>query len=127
MIDLIRKELTHRGKESYSIDEIIEVIERYTKKPSEVESSGFVVNTDSRVITYNNVNHNLPLKEFLLMEYLMRNKNRVARRNDILSSIWGDDVVVLDRTIDVHIRKIRSRFPTAPIETIKCIGYIWKD
>ena len=126
MIELIKTELKMRGKETYSIDEIIEIFERYTKPQNVIEDSGFIIDTDSRVVIYDNIKHDLPLKEFLLMDYLMRNKNKVARRNNILSAIWGDDVVVLDRTIDVHIRKIRERFPTAPIQTIKCVGYIWK-
>ena len=60
------------------------------------------------------------------MDYFMRNKNKVIRRDKLLSAIWGDDVVVLDRTVDVHIRKLRQRYPTLPIQTIKGVGYIWK-
>jgi two-component system alkaline phosphatase synthesis response regulator PhoP len=127
MIELIRKELKMRGKENYSIDEIVEVIERYTKKPKEVESSGFLVDMESREIIHNGEKIYLPLKEFLLIDYFIRNKNKVVRRNELLSSIWGDDVVVIDRTIDVHIRRLRHKFPTIPIDTIKCVGYIWKD
>ena len=126
MIELIKTELKFRGKETYSIDEIIEIFERYTKPENVIEDSGFIVDMDSRVIIHNDTKQHIPLKEFLLMDYFMRNKNKVIRRDKLLSAIWGDDVVVLDRTVDVHIRKLRQRYPTLPIQTIKGVGYIWK-
>lgn len=129
MIEMIRLELKWRGKETYSIEEIIEVIEKYNKKeePHIVESCGFVADMETRQITIDDKKHDLPKKEFLLIHYLMENKNKVLNRDKILNKIWEDDVIVINRTIDVHIRRIRNRFPTIPIKTIKGVGYTWSD
>lgn len=69
----------------------------------------------------------LPRKEFLLVKYFIENKNKVLRRSKILSEIWGDDIIVGERTVDVHIRKIKQKFSNAPIVTQKCVGYMWKE
>jgi two-component system alkaline phosphatase synthesis response regulator PhoP len=128
MIDLIKTELKVRGKDSYSVEEIVEIIERYTKtKETKVESCGFVADMESREIIVGDKKYNLPKKEFLIVHYLMENKNKVINRERILNKVWEQDVVVIDRTIDVHIRRIRNKFPTIPITTIKGVGYTWKE
>jgi DNA-binding response OmpR family regulator len=68
----------------------------------------------------------IPKKEFLLIKYLIENNHRVIRRSELLSKIWGDDIIVGERTVDVHIRKIRQKFTNMPIVTRKGIGYIWQ-
>jgi two-component system, OmpR family, alkaline phosphatase synthesis response regulator PhoP len=65
----------------------------------------------------------LARKEFELLYLLASKPGRVFLRNEILSKIWGDDVYVGDRTIDVHIRKIRSKLGDDVIKTIKGVGY----
>jgi two-component system alkaline phosphatase synthesis response regulator PhoP len=65
----------------------------------------------------------LARKEFELLNLLASKPGRVFYRNEILSRVWGDDVYVGDRTIDVHIRKIRSKLGDDLIKTIKGIGY----
>lgn len=62
-------------------------------------------------------------KEFELLYYLAAKPGRVFLRNEILSQIWGNDVIVGDRTIDVHIRKIRAKMNIDCITTIKGVGY----
>ena len=62
-------------------------------------------------------------KEFELLYYLASKPGRVFLRNEILSQIWGNDVIVGDRTIDVHIRKIRAKLNIDCITTIKGVGY----
>jgi two-component system alkaline phosphatase synthesis response regulator PhoP len=69
----------------------------------------------------------LARKEFELLFLLAGKPGKVFTREYILEKVWGDEVLVVDRTIDVHIRRLRHRFPTIPIDTIKCVGYIWKD
>ena len=64
-----------------------------------------------------------PKKEFEVLLYLAKRPNEVIGRDTLLSSIWGSDVQVVDRTIDVHIRKIRERLDDKYIKTIKGIGY----
>jgi len=70
-----------------------------------------------------------PRKEFELLALLAAHPGKVFSREMLLRSIWGEDVVVIDRTIDVHIRKIREKLgeETALIETIKGVGYRFKE
>ena len=62
-------------------------------------------------------------KEFELLYMLASNPGKVFKRNDILDHIWGNDVYVGDRTIDVHIRKVREKIDPSMIKTIKGVGY----
>jgi two-component system alkaline phosphatase synthesis response regulator PhoP len=64
-----------------------------------------------------------PRKEFELLALLTSKPGKVFTREDILSRVWGSDIVVGDRTIDVHIRKIREKLGDESIKTIKGIGY----
>jgi two-component system alkaline phosphatase synthesis response regulator PhoP len=70
----------------------------------------------------------LPRKEFETLVYLLRNKGRVLSRESILNAVWGENVHVVDRTIDVHIRKIREKLGTYAeyIETVPGVGYRFK-
>jgi len=73
--------------------------------------------------TLNGVTHALAKKEFELLYLLAAQAGRVFLRNEILSQVWGNDVIVGDRTIDVHIRKIRSKLGIDCITTVKGVGY----
>jgi len=65
----------------------------------------------------------LPKKEFELFALLISSPERVFSRNEIFSKIWGDNVIVGDRTIDVHIRKLREKVGEKYIQTVKGVGY----
>ena len=65
----------------------------------------------------------LPRKEFELLSLLISKPDKVFTRDEIFERIWGDDVVVGERTIDVHIRRIREKLGTENIRTIKGVGY----
>lgn len=65
----------------------------------------------------------LPKKEFKLLELLVSKPGKVFTREFILEKIWGDEVVVGDRTIDVHIRKLREKLGEENIKTVKGVGY----
>lgn len=65
----------------------------------------------------------LPRKEFKLLVLLATKPEKVFTRDEIYNSVWGDDIVVGDRTIDVHIRKLREKIGSEKIKTIKGIGY----
>lgn len=65
----------------------------------------------------------LPRKEFELLYFLASNPNKVYNRDELLQKVWGTDVYVLSRTVDVHIRKVRERIGEAYITTIKGVGY----
>ena len=62
-------------------------------------------------------------KEFLLLQLLASKPGKVFRRQEILNKVWGSDVIVGDRTIDVHIKKLREYMPKDIIKTIKGVGY----
>ena len=70
----------------------------------------------------------LPRKEFETLVYLLRNKSRVLSRESILNAVWGENILVVDSTIDVHIRKIREKLGTYAeyIETVPGVGYRFK-
>lgn len=74
-------------------------------------------------VTVNNNNIILAKKEFELLHLLASKPGRVFLRNEILTQIWGTDVIVGDRTIDVHIRKIRQKLELDCITTVKGVGY----
>jgi two-component system alkaline phosphatase synthesis response regulator PhoP len=65
----------------------------------------------------------LPRKEFELLSYLISKPGRVFTREDIYDNVWGNDIVVGDRTIDVHIRKLREKIGSEHIDTVKGVGY----
>jgi two-component system alkaline phosphatase synthesis response regulator PhoP len=65
----------------------------------------------------------LPKKEFELLHFLAKNPNRVFSRDELLKNIWGTDVFVLARTVDVHIRKVREKIGEDYIFTVKGVGY----
>ena len=69
----------------------------------------------------------LPRKEFELVSLLASKPGKVFKREDILNKVWGNDVVVGGRTIDVHIRKLREKIGNQRIKTIKGVGYKFVD
>ncbi|MBL7849550.1 MAG: response regulator transcription factor [Cyclobacteriaceae bacterium] len=66
---------------------------------------------------------NLPKKEFELLYFLAQHPNKVYNRDELLQNIWGSDVYVLARTVDVHIRKVREKIGDDYIATVKGVGY----
>tara|TARA_B100000508_G_C11465858_1_gene282488 strand:+ start:34210 stop:34884 length:675 start_codon:yes stop_codon:yes gene_type:complete len=69
----------------------------------------------------------LPKKEFELLELLLSKPGKVFPRDQILSKVWGDDTIVGERTIDVHIRKLREKIGDSYIRTIKGVGYTYNE
>jgi two-component system alkaline phosphatase synthesis response regulator PhoP len=69
----------------------------------------------------------LPKKEFKLLKLLAASPNKVFTREEIFVKVWGDDVIVGDRTIDVHVRKIREKIGDNLIKTVKGVGYKLED
>ena len=97
----------------------------YFLTPSEeiVEMNGFIIDREKYLIKKDNLSINLPKKEFELISLLASRPGKVFTREDILKNVWGDDVVVGDRTIDVHIRKIREKLGDHYVTTVKGVGY----
>ena len=69
----------------------------------------------------------LPKKEFELLELLASRPGKVFNREQILSIVWGNDTIVGERTIDVHIRKLREKLGDSVIRTIKGVGYTFSE
>ncbi|HFS67279.1 MAG TPA: winged helix family transcriptional regulator, partial [Flavobacteriia bacterium] len=69
----------------------------------------------------------LPKKEFKLLHLLVSNRDKVVLRETIMNKVWGSDVVVGNRTIDVHIRKLRKKIGDNFFKTIKGVGYKFED
>ncbi|MFW5972746.1 MAG: response regulator transcription factor [Bacteroidota bacterium] len=69
----------------------------------------------------------LPRKEFELLYFIASHPGRVFTRQDLLDHVWGSDVYVVDRTVDVHVRKIREKLGSEYIETVKGVGYKFVD
>jgi len=91
---------------------------------SQVIKLGEIEIDKSRYLVFKNGEEiSLPKKEFALFELLTSKPNKVFTRLEIYNSIWGDDIIVGDRTIDVHIRKLREKIGDDYIKTIKGIGY----
>ncbi|MFM1877113.1 MAG: hypothetical protein RL266_2850 [Bacteroidota bacterium] len=85
--------------------------------------SGLKIDRNKYVIEHQGRELTLPKKEFELLALLASKPGHVFTRDTILSSVWGDEVVVGDRTIDVHIRKLREKIGDAAIKTVKGVGY----
>ena len=85
--------------------------------------AGIVIDKEKYLVIQDGKELNLPKKEFELLALLISKPGRVFTREVILNTIWGNDVVVGDRTIDVHIRKLREKIGSKFIKTIKGVGY----
>ncbi len=81
------------------------------------------INRDNFRVERENEEFILPRKEFDLLYLLASNTDKVFKREEILEKVWGNDVVVGERTIDVHIRRLREKLGAGSIETLKGIGY----
>jgi len=87
------------------------------------ESSRIKINREKYVVVLDGENLHLPKKEFDLIGLLMSKPNHVFERDFIMEQVWGNDIIVGDRTIDVHIRKLREKIGSEFIKTIKGVGY----
>ncbi len=93
----------------------------------QIELKSLKIDRDRYVVIKDDEELNLPKKEFELLSLLISEPGKVFTRENILSSVWGEDVVVGDRTIDVHIRKLREKIGNHHIKTIKGVGYKFKE
>lgn len=101
----------------------INAILRRTVKDERAVKDGFYIDNDKYIVHKEGDEFILPKKEFELLSLLMSKPNHVFRRNEILDTVWGTEIVVGDRTIDVHIRKLRGKIGDTFISTIKGVGY----
>ncbi|NNE25838.1 MAG: response regulator transcription factor [Saprospiraceae bacterium] len=88
-----------------------------------LEFDGLKINPDAYTVTQDDNVIPLAKKEFELLALLVSKPGKVFRREEILKKVWGNDVIVGDRTIDVHIRKLREKIGSHYIQTMKGVGY----
>lgn len=84
-----------------------------------------IINRQNYSIAVKDSSWTLPKKEFDLLMFFVSNPNKVYTRDEILSSVWGKGIHVTERTVDVHIRKIREKIGEDYIRTIKGVGYLF--
>ena len=88
-----------------------------------IEVGGIRLEKDRHMVIKNEVEISFPKKEFKLLALLISKPGKVFSREFILQHVWGNEVVVGDRTIDVHVRKLREKLGDDYIKTIKGVGY----
>ncbi len=86
------------------------------------------MDVDRHQVVVNGIPVSLPLKEFELLEFLMRNAGRVLTRMQLIDRVWGSDYVGDTKTLDVHIKRLRAKIETDPanptlIQTVRGLGY----
>ena len=95
-----------------------------TKEKSDIITIGdLVIDREKYIIINKGDEMVLPKKEFELLMLLASKPDKVFTRDEIYNSVWGDSIIVGDRTIDVHIRKVREKIGQNHIKTIKGVGY----
>ncbi len=94
---------------------------------NKIDVHDVVIDKDRYIVTKGDEEFQMPRKEFELLYFLASRKGKVMDRQTLLNQVWGNDVYVVDRTVDVHIRKIREKIGSDYIETVKGVGYKFKE
>jgi len=94
-----------------------------TESPDNIPAEGIYIDKERYSVYVNGNELSLPKKEFELLALLYSKPQKVFTRDEIYQAVWGDDIVVGDRTIDVHIRKLREKLGDDYIKTVKGVGY----
>ncbi len=99
------------------------ILKRLPQEEEPHPTGEITINRDRYSVTISGEEIILPRKEFALLDLLYSSAGKLITRKEIYTKIWGDNVVVGDRTIDVHIRKLRQKIGSDHITTIKGVGY----
>ena len=95
----------------------------FEKEVDEIQFGNFKINRDKYKVYVDDRSISLPKKEFELLSLLCSKPDKVFKREKIMEKVWGEQVVVGDRTIDVHIRKLREKIGDKYFKTVKGVGY----
>ncbi len=104
-----------------------QVVENLEPENIQLKVKGLVIDRDTFMVYKGNEKIQLARKEFELLYLLASKPGKVFKRDSILEKVWGDEVIVGDRTIDVHIRKIREKIGEDLVGTVKGVGYKFED
>jgi two-component system alkaline phosphatase synthesis response regulator PhoP len=91
------------------------------------EVANLIIDRERYLVYKDGVEITLPRKEFELLQLLASRPNKVFSREEIFEKVWGNSVIVGDRTIDVHIRKLREKIDIPNIKTVKGVGYKFEE
>ena len=106
------------------ISKVVALFRRLKKENKSIIRHGeLIINKENYIVNYKGDDIILARKEFELLSLLASKPGKVFLRNEILNQVWGTEVIVGDRTIDVHIRKIRQKLNLDCITTVKGVGY----
>ena len=94
---------------------------------NKLEVHDLQIDKDRYIVLQEGNEFQLPRKEFELLFFLASRKGKVLDRQTLLNKVWGDNIYVVDRTVDVHVRKIREKLGYHYIETVKGVGYRFKE
>jgi two-component system alkaline phosphatase synthesis response regulator PhoP len=108
------------------IKALLRTFHRSEVPPARLTIGDLEIDRDRYLVFQAEAEHRLPRKEFELLYFLASHAGKVFSRQDLLDKVWGHDVYVVDRTVDVHVRKIREKLGNDLIETVKGIGYKFK-
>ena len=116
--------ITKPIKPKILLSKVKSLLRRITIDKDEIiQLEDLIIDRSSYKVSYKGEKINLPRKEFELLYLLASTPGKVFKRENILESVWGKDVIVGDRTIDVHIRKLREKIGSPFFETVKGVGY----
>ncbi len=113
-------------KPSLLISRVKALLRRYSRSeesPDGLRIGNLVIDRERYLVLKDGEKLVLPKKEFELLSLLASKPNKVFSREEIFAGVWGTDVVVGDRTIDVHVRKIREKIGIENVKTVKGVGY----
>lgn len=108
------------------ISSIARRLDRNKNRSGILDLGEIIINRESYLVTINKVEKNLPRKEFELLYLLATKPGKLFTREEIMLKVWGTEIFVGDRTIDVHIRKLRKKIGEKYIKTTKGVGYKFK-
>ena len=118
--------LTKPIKMKLLVSRVQAILKRVAPEPQPAAGGGIAIDSERHTATCDGRVIPLPRKEFALLELLCSSPGRLIPREEIYAKIWGSEVVVGDRTIDVHIRKLRQKIGDERIVTVKGLGYIFE-
>tara|TARA_B100000497_G_C7625766_1_gene376055 strand:+ start:510 stop:1181 length:672 start_codon:yes stop_codon:yes gene_type:complete len=107
------------------IRSVVKRIHSSVNENTRIELGNIVIDRNEYLVKIDNNNIKLPRKEFELFFLLASKPRKVFTRDEIMSKVWGINVVVGDRTIDVHIRKLREKIGDLRFKTVKGVGYMF--
>lgn len=108
------------------VSRIRAVLKRIGAEPAEADAAAVTIDAAGHAVLRDGERITLPRKEFALLELLAARPGELVPREEIYAAVWGREVVVGDRTIDVHIRRLRQKIGERHIRTVKGVGYVFE-